>query len=311
MHALLVVNPKATTASPRTRDVLARALASEVSLTVEHTKGRGHATELAAKATQDGVGIVVAFGGDGTVNEVVNGVLEAGADQPLIGVVPGGSTNVFSRAVGLPRNPVDATGMLLDALDANRSRTVSLGRLNDRWFTFCAGFGIDAEVIHRVERARRRGKTSTGPLYLRLAVAQFFNSKARSGAHISISANEGTLMEPDNARDKKIAMAIVQNTAPWTYLGSQEIHACPDASFDTGLELFGMQSLPLGYSALTGFRMLSGGAMSGGSVVRLHDAAGFELSADMPLAAQVDGEYIGEATRLRFSSRLKAIRVAV
>lgn len=131
MRALLVVNPAATTTSARTRDVLAHALASDLKLEVAATEYRGHARDLARQAAEGGeIELVVALGGDGTVNEVVNGLLHNGPDPdglPKLAVVPGGSTNVFARALGLPNDAVEATGALLDALRERSSRTVGLG----------------------------------------------------------------------------------------------------------------------------------------------------------------------------------------
>lgn len=146
MRALLVVNPKATTTSGRTRDVLIHALRSDLKLEVAQTEYRGHARDLAREAVEDGaVDLVVALGGDGTVNEVVNGLLTHGPGEkvPRLAVVPGGSTNVFARALGLPNDPVEATGALLNALDQRRERPIGLGKamtegLPDRWFTFTA-----------------------------------------------------------------------------------------------------------------------------------------------------------------------------
>ena len=163
MRALLVVNPKATTTTERGRDVLVRALRSEVDLAVEYTQRRGHAAELAPRAASDGYDVVVTLGGDGTVNEVVNGLLRDGPGPtvPALAVVPGGSTNVFARALGLPKDWTEGTGVILEALHTGRVRTVGLGRADDRYFTFCAGLGLDAEVVRKVERARLRGKVST------------------------------------------------------------------------------------------------------------------------------------------------------
>ena len=130
MLALLVVNPQATATTPGGRDVLAHALASDVKLEVLETSHRGHAAEAAAQAARDGFDLVVAHGGDGTVNEVVNGLLSAtDAQTPMLGVVPGGSANVFAGALGLPRDPVEATHVLLRAIETGHSRTVGLGRV--------------------------------------------------------------------------------------------------------------------------------------------------------------------------------------
>src|SRR2546423_6603650 len=162
MRALLVVNHKATTTSGRVRDVLVQALRSVVDLSVEHTRERRHAAGLARQAAADGMDVVVVLGGDGTVNEAVNGLLAHGvpASGPAFAVVPGGSTNVFARALGLPADWVEATGVLLEALREGRYRTIGLGRADERYFTFCAGFGLDAEVIARVEPAGHADRTA-------------------------------------------------------------------------------------------------------------------------------------------------------
>src|SRR6058998_3785027 len=125
MRALLVVNPKATATSARVRDVLARALGSDLKVDLAETERRGHAIELGHRASVEGYDLVVTLGGDGTVNEVINGILRDSmprTDQPALAVIPGGSTNVFHRALGIPRDPVEATGSLLDALKGDRSR---------------------------------------------------------------------------------------------------------------------------------------------------------------------------------------------
>ena len=163
MRAVLVVNPRATATTLRTRDVLAAALSSDLRVDTFETKGRGHAIELGVQAVETGADIVVALGGDGTVNEVVNGILSEGVRPglPELAVVPGGSTNVFARALGMPASAVEATGQILEALREGRSRRIGLGKANDRWFTFCAGLGIDAAAVERVERKRAKGKRST------------------------------------------------------------------------------------------------------------------------------------------------------
>src|SRR3954463_10435047 len=157
MRALVVVNPAATATTPKGRDVLVRALASELKVDVAETEHRGHGRELGARAVADGIDVVVTLGGDGTVNEVVNGLLEhgPGAHLPVLAVVPGGSTNVFSRALGRSRNPATAPTETLDSLRAGRTRRISLGTASalydtdssgwtaSRWFVFSAGLGFD------------------------------------------------------------------------------------------------------------------------------------------------------------------------
>ena len=167
MRALLVVNPNASATTERTRDVLASALGSDLRIDVERTKSRGHAIELGAQSVEDGYELVVALGGDGTVNEVVNGLLAHGpsADLPAFAAVPGGSTNVFARALGYSADPVEATSELLEHLRDGRSRRIALGHSSsgtqERWFTFNAGLGLDAEVVRRVDGKRKPNRRAT------------------------------------------------------------------------------------------------------------------------------------------------------
>src|SRR5215470_9518931 len=209
MRALLVCNPKATTTSDRVREVLVRALRSETELDVAYTRRRGHAATLARQARNDGLDLVVALGGDGTVNEVVNGLLGDGPgdDVPALAVVPGGSTNVFARALGLPTDWAEGAAVILEALRDGRTRAVGLGRADDRYFTFCAGLGLDADVIHRVERARLRGRRSTPVLYLQ-SVASNLLLEPR------VREQRITIERPGEEPTEQLATVIIQNTAP-------------------------------------------------------------------------------------------------
>jgi diacylglycerol kinase family enzyme len=312
MRAVLVVNPKATTTSERSRDVLVRALRSEVDLSVRYTRRRGHATALARSAAEAGVDLVVTLGGDGTVNEVVNGLMAAQPPTvagspaerlPALATVPGGSTNVFARALGLPREWADGTSMILEGLRLGRSRTVGLGRADDRYFTFCAGFGLDAAVVHRVERARRKGRVSTPSLYLRATVNQFFVGSDRRHPAISLE-------RPDAPTEVDLATAIIQNTAPWTYLGDREVNPNPDASFDTGLDVMALRRLRVASTTRTVTQILSRHAdPRGRHVLRLHDLDEFTLVSARPQAFQLDGDYLGEREKVRFASVPAALRV--
>jgi diacylglycerol kinase family enzyme len=308
MRALLVVNPKATTTSERSRDVLVRALRSQVDLTVAYTRRRGHAATLAREATADGADVLVSLGGDGTVNEVVNGIMAsspaATADKrPALAVVPGGSTNVFARAVGLPNDWAEGTGVILEALRDGRSRTIGLGRADERYFTFCAGLGIDAEVVRRVERARLRGRTSTPSLYLRSTLLQYFFDTDRRKPAI-------TLERLDETPEPGLATVIVQNTGPWTYLGGRPINPCPDASFSTGLDLMAMRELHVPSTTRTVGQIVSRRPdPKGKRVLRLHDLAGFTLRAIRPMAFQLDGDFLGERDKVDFVAVPTALRV--
>jgi diacylglycerol kinase family enzyme len=333
MRALLVCNPKATTTSDRVRDVLVRALRSETELDVAYTRRRGHGAGLARAARKNGVDIVVALGGDGTVNEVVNGLLAdgvAGADTgvPALAVVCGGSTNVFARALGLPTDWAEGTAVILEALREGRTRSVGLGKVTtiggrtdgfdaidtgERYFTFCAGFGMDAEVIHRVERARLRGRKSTPLLYLQSMAGNYAFEKVSRTPRITI---ESPKIEIDAGG--MLSMVVIQNTAPWTYIGERAIHANPEASFDLGLDVMAMRDMNVFGATRTATQLLAGRRSKetqtvigphGKHVLRLHDLSEFTLSAKLPAGLQVDGDYLGERDEVRFSSVPDAIRV--
>jgi diacylglycerol kinase family enzyme len=308
VRALLIANPKATATSRRARDVLMRAFAGEVRLELAETQRRGHATELATQAVGEGYDVVIALGGDGTVNEAVNGLLADGPspDLPALAVVPTGSTNVFARALGLQNNPLDATGQILEALRAGRSRTVGLGQAGSRYFTFCAGLGLDAEVVHAVEQLRQSGSRAYTTLYIRTALRQYFMLTDRRRPALTLEA-------PEKPPLGNIFMGIVSNTAPWTYAGPWPVDPNPRASFATGLDLFALRRLDLlstlGVLAqiVPPFKRLPRGR----HILGLHDLPEFTLRSDRPIAFQVDGDYLGQRESVTFRSVPKALRVVI
>ncbi|PZW01852.1 Diacylglycerol kinase family enzyme [Micromonospora phaseoli] len=312
MRAVLLVNPKATTTSERARDVLVRALRSEVDLSVRYTRRRGHATTLAREAAEEGVDAVVTLGGDGTVNEVVNGLMTAttaGGEAPsaerlpALATVPGGSTNVFARALGLPREWPEGASMILEGLRLGRHRTIGLGRADDRYFTFCAGFGLDAAVIHRVEEARRRGRVPSPALYFRAFSAQLLVGAERRHPAIQLE-------RPGETAEGDLATIIVQNTAPWTYIGDREVNPNPEASFDLGLDVLALRQLGVASTTRTVTQFFSATPNPRGrQVLRLHDVGEFTLVASRPQAFQLDGDYLGEREKVRFTSVPAALRV--
>ncbi|SHG90712.1 diacylglycerol/lipid kinase family protein [Geodermatophilus nigrescens] len=338
MRALVVANPAATTTNGRVRDVLVGALASELKVDLAETTHRGHARELGHRALAEGFDVVVALGGDGTVNEVVNGLLTdgPGAHVPTLAVVPGGSTNVFSRALGRSRDPVEATGEILDALRAGRTRRVSLGTASatgasttpargvdervavaaaeagaaehdgwtgPRWFVFAAGLGFDADVIARVEAQRARGRRSTGALYVREATRAFVLGRERRRPAM-------TLTRPGEPDLDGLFLCLVSNVSPWTYLGARPVNPSPQASFETGLDVFAMGRMGV-------LRMLHHSRQvlarrpdaRGRGVHRLHDLDGVTLTASRPQGWQLDGDHLGTATGLRVRSVPAALSV--
>ncbi|WP_347057752.1 diacylglycerol kinase family protein [Blastococcus sp. HT6-30] len=339
MRALVVVNPAATTTTAKTRNVLVGALASELKVDVAETGHRGHGRELGAQAVADGIDVVVALGGDGTVNEVVNGLLAdgPGAGVPMLAVVPGGSTNVFSRALGRSLDPVEATAEILASLRAGRTRSVSLGTASAtgtstaavtgvapaaaeavaradadadgpgwtdrRWFVFAAGFGFDAEVIARVEARRAQGRRSTGALYVREGTSAFLFGRERRRPAM-------TLQVPGEPPLEELFLCLVSNVSPWTYLGARPVNPTPRASFDTGLDVFA-----LGRTGTT--RMLRAlrqtmrpePDLRGRGLHRRHDLRELTVTAVRPQGWQVDGDHLGTATGVRFRNVPDALRV--
>jgi diacylglycerol kinase family enzyme len=290
MRALLVANLNATAMTPRKREVIVRALGSELKIDVAETDSRGHAADLAAQARADQFDLVIAVGGDGTVNEVVTGLLREGVgpDTPRLAVVPGGNANVFARALGLPSEPIEATGAVIERLRAGRERRIGLGRLTtaglDRWFTFCAGFGLDAEIVREVERRRLGGAKATPALFMRTGVRQFFRTDRRRPAL--------ALETPGQDRVEKLFMTIVTNTTPWTYFGDRPLEPTPDASFETGLDAFSLRRLGTVGTSNNLRRLLVGGPTPKG--VLLHDLPVLTLRTTHPIPIEVDGEYLGE-----------------
>jgi diacylglycerol kinase family enzyme len=291
----------------RERDVLARALGSELKVDLVETTHRGHAIELAAQAVESSLDLVVVLGGDGTINEVVNGLLGDGesagpdADAPALAMVPGGSTNVFTRALGIPRDPIEATGELLEALRSGHSRRLGLGRVDERWFTFTAGLGIDADAVRRVEAARAKGKAVTPSRYTRATVRSVLALDRR---HPTL-----TLERPGEEPVPGLFFGIVANTSPWTYFRDHPIVLTPDASFDAGLDLVSAQRMHLPGTIWAASGMLTKGGIRGRATRTYHDLREFRLVCDRPIHLQVDGDYLGEREAATFRAFPNALRV--
>lgn len=301
MRALLLFNPNATTTDDRVRDVIASALASEVTLDVQATKQRGHATLIAAGAAHEDVDAIFALGGDGTANEVIQAL--AGTDVRL-GIIPGGGANVMARALGLPNDAVAATAELLERLRTGRERVVSLGRANGRYFGFNAGFGFDAAVVRRVEQNARLKRRLRQAAFVQLAVAEWFDSEDRREPTIELVRDDA------GGSTGPYAICMVGNTDPYTFLGKRPLHVTPHASFETGLDL-----LTIGRTGTAGLLRIVAGAFRSGSHVRRrgveehHDLPGFVLRSPSPQPLMVDGDYAGEHRTVRFESVPRALRV--
>lgn len=299
MRALLLFNPNATSTDTDVRDVIASALASELDLDVQPTKQRGHATHIAAGAVHEGVDVVLALGGDGTVNEVI----QALAGTPVaLGVIPGGSTNVLARALSLANDPVAATAQILRKLRVGETTTIPLGRANHRYFATSAGFGFDAAVVRLVERRYRLKRAVRQLSFVWCALQEFFVNYDRTELPIAL--------EVDGAHHGPYGIVIVGNTTPWTYLGNRPLQVTPDASFDRDLDVTAIRSLrTFDVLRIVGQIFTTAGHVHNDTVDHLRDLAEFRLTSSDPLPLQVDGDYAGEHTEVRLTSVRSALTV--
>jgi diacylglycerol kinase family enzyme len=292
---LVIVNPYATTVSDRLRNLVVYALQSRYSVEAIDTEKRDHATQICREAAREGYDVVVAFGGDGTVNEAANGLV--GSDTPLT-ALPGGSTNVWARTLGIPNDVVDATEHLLRMADEFEPRRVDLGRMNGRHFVFAAGVGLDASVVERVDSHPYR-KARFGAWYYSAAAVSIFSRRY--------------LVKPPNVRvrwadDRTLdgVTVIVQNSDPFTFFRRRPIRVTEPAGLDTGsLSAAVLKSAtPLELPTLVP-RLLSSRAstvLRHRQVEGLGALAGLRVEAidDRPFPVQVDGDFIGEYTEAEF-----------
>ena len=297
MRAVLIVNPNATSTTPAGRDLLAHALESRVKLTVAHTDRRGHAIDIARDAARDGIDVLIVHGGDGTVNEVVNGVWgNAGqgrpdADAPAIGVVPGGSANVFARALGISPDPIEATNQLIDLLGELPPRRKSWRRIGlmdcgERWAVFTAGMGVDGDVVATVEAQRDKGRKVTAARYIRLAVREMLANARREPSM--------TLHLPDREAVSGVHFAFVSNSSPWTYANTRPVWTNPTTTFETGLGVFAITSMNVWANLRLVRRMLSRKPkIRAKHLIRDDDVQWLRVTSDTPVACQIDGDYLG------------------
>jgi diacylglycerol kinase family enzyme len=272
--------------------VIQKALSADYEVTMVETNRRGHATRLAQGAANDGVDVVVCLGGDGTLNEIANGL--AGTDTALA-PLPGGSTNVFARTIGLPNDPIEATGLLLEGLSQERIENVGLGSVNGRYFLFHVGIGFDAVVVKQVERRAGLKRYVSHPLFIYAAFATWFRHYDRSRPRFSVREGQGAVIDDGY-------FAICLNTNPYTYLGNRPFNVIPEATLDRGLAILTFRSL-----AFVPLLRAAASALGFGRDIRRHkhldvrtDLTSFEVDGHGPFPYQVDGDYLGETEHLAF-----------
>jgi diacylglycerol kinase family enzyme len=311
VRAVLIVNPNATSTTAAGRDLLAHALESRVELTVAHTNHRDHATEIARAAAKDGFDAVIVHGGDGTVNEVVNGILGPpgspnGGNAPAVGVVPGGSANVFARSLGISPDPIVATNQLIDLLGEHRRtggwRRIGLMDCGERWAVFTAGMGVDGQVVAAVEAQRDKGRKVTASRYIRVAVREV----------LRIIGDEPvfTLHLPGRDPVSGVHLVFVSNSNPWTYANGRPVWTNPTTTFETGLGVFATTSMKLVPTLLLVRQMLARRSkVIGKHLIREDDLPWLRICADTPVPTQIDGDYVGLRDAMTFRSVANAVSV--
>ena len=311
MRAVLIVNPNATSTTPAGRDLVAHALESRVGLVVTHTDHRGHAIEIAEAAKRDGTDVIIVHGGDGTVNEVVNGLLgKPGPDRPAadtlpaVAVVPGGSANVFARALGISPDPIEATNQLIDLLGAHRGAWRRIGLMDcvERWAVFTAGMGVDGDVVAAVEAQRAKGRKVTAGRYIRIAVREMLGS-VRDEPLLTVHL-------PDRDPVPGVHFAFVSNASPWTYANARPVWTNPDTTFETGLGVFAVTTMNVAANLLVVRRMLSKKArIKGKHLIREDNLPWVRITSAEPIACQVDGDFLGMRDDMTFTAVPQALAV--
>ena len=299
MRGLLIVNQHATSMTGTVADLAVRSLAGLVDLDVERTQYRGHARDLAAETEAD---LIVVHGGDGSINEVVNGLMsrpetgEAGRPgRPPIAIIPGGGANVLARGLGLPIDAAAAIQRLRESIAAGRYRTIGLGLAGDRYFTFSAGLGMDAEVVGEVERQRAAGRKESASLFLRLMVRSYYRDTDRRRPALTLERDG----EPP-AGD--LFMTIITNRSPWTYLHSRPALPVPNPDFSSGLDLLALRRLRLTtiVGAVLQMLYIRSRPPRGRNLLSLLGSETLSVRSSRPIAFQVDGEYLGETEAVKF-----------
>jgi diacylglycerol kinase family enzyme len=300
LRLALIANPHASRFSGRQRDRVVAALAAGHKVEVLQTAHPGQATALASQAVASGVEVVAVLGGDGTVNEVVNGL--RGSDAAL-GLLGGGRVNVLARGLGLPADPDRAAVRLVELLAAGARRRLTLGVAGDRCFALNAGLGLGGAIVREVERRQRAKQLYGDRAYLAAGLKALLVGHDRDHPHLTVHL-------PDGRPPLRGFFTLVGNGDPFTYLGRRPFRPTPQAAWDGGLDLLVGQTMATRslVRALTG--MLSPHPRAGyPGLPVLHDIDGFSLESDIPLPFQLDGEYVGDRTSVTFGCLRSALVV--
>jgi diacylglycerol kinase family enzyme len=293
-RAVLIVNPKASHVTPEGIAAVEAELRAAVQLETRPTERAGHAVELARDASRE-VDAVVVFSGDGGYNEVLNGL---DGDVP-IGFVPGGGTSVLPRALGLPREPRAAARAVAGAILHERTRRISLGRVNGRRFSFSAGVGFDAELVRRVDALGRNddGERPGDLAFVRTAAGYVAEHRARFEPSLEIRGLGHA------------AFVVVANCDPWSFAGSMPLHVSREARFELGLDLAAPRRVrPVDVPGVLGY-LLTGNRRLRCRMIYGHDLDRIDVVCDGPMPLHVDGEDLGDVTEAAFEAERSALAV--
>lgn len=289
----LIVNPQASRVTPELTLAVERELAAGGPVETLLTERPLHAVELAEEACAKCDRIYV-FAGDGGYNEAVNGL----SGDHAVGFIPGGSTSVLPRALGLPRDPLECARLLAREAEVRR---ISLGRVNGRRFTFSAGLGIDGEVVRRVDAlGRESGRRASDVAFARTLVGIFAERRGRFDPSMEILGLG------------RVAFALVANCDPYSFVGRVPLHVAPSARFELGLDVVAPRRLRGRLLPQVGWWLFAGrGQERSPHVLYIHDADELRIVCDEPTPLQGDGEDLGDVTEAHFEAERGALQVLV
>jgi diacylglycerol kinase family enzyme len=309
MRTLLVANTFATSTDDAIQTRVVNELSKHLDITTVNTSARNDAIEIARTAQQQNFELVIGLGGDGTVNEIANGLLLDGPNPegPLLAAIPGGNGNVFARNMGLSENPIEATAQILNSIQNQKFQEIGVGRIAtnniSRWFLFNAGIGLDAAVLAEMEARRASGKTVSDFAYATLALRELFARTDRKHGALSLVSDSGEVQR--NAH-----FALIVNLAPWAYLGSKPLNPLPSASHNTALDVYAPTSLSVSAVLRLASRAIAGkSAENDSNVIALTNQKQVHIQAESPLWIQVDGDVVAQSTELTATHIPNALRV--
>lgn len=299
MQILLLVNGSASSVTARTRVLIQAALAEHHDVQLAMTSRRGHASRLARGAAATGTDLVVVLGGDGTLNEAANGL--AGTECALA-ALPGGSTNVFARTIGLADDPLEATQQTLAAIAANSIEPIGLGEVDGRYFLFHCGNGFDAAVVQQVERRSALKRYAGHPLFLWAGLDTWLRHYDRSAPRMQVQHSFGGVDDS--------YFTIVLNTDPYTYLGSRPLSLAPSATLNSGLSVVALRTMSLKTMIRLLKDLFQGNPLEDGDDVHIiNDLKAVSVIGYTPFPYQLDGDYLGRVAQLNFKWCPAALRL--